>query len=452
MATSEADLWKTFANKLMKSFTVGQDIGPKNRIYIPLLNSTTIPAGNNVSPAITNYGVARVGDSLLNVDNPMFVPSTDTYAKRCLQYLRAVYLITDSSIGSAHVVEERKAKMDKAEEDFFKVQAKMKKYWEESGDNSTFVDWVSHHSGTYSAAKKARDGATAKYFQALTEVDGVGAQDLLEAIRRLEAAIGDEVSDLYNMEVSSERLGSTPTAAPKQRAPKYVIDSTYAQVLQNWASTVLDDNVVNGQKVVISFDSTQTGEYSWESLGHTTNKVDAKATFLPFFRVEYAYKGSTQRKEVKASEFKDKVGFELSANGLRAFSIGPDSSWDPGNVQKRFQRLFPNSPPSLSEPMVMVTNIVVGWKVAFKITMGQDLFNKITSDIEEASKHDANASATLFGFRLGLTASGKHDEGNSTKWSDVQKNNGNYEMVIPASTDNTPVLLAAFGTVLSKDS
>ena len=102
--------------------------------------------------------------------------------------------------------------------------------------------------------------------------------------------------------------------------------------------------------------------------------------------------------------------------------------------------------------MVLVTNLVVGWKVEFKISLGREIYDKVTSLIEEAKSHDGGARATLFGFRINVGGSGSYKEENSTNWSDVKTSGGNYEMVIPASTDNVPVLLAVFGTVLSKDS
>ena len=101
--------------------------------------------------------------------------------------------------------------------------------------------------------------------------------------------------------------------------------------------------------------------------------------------------------------------------------------------------------------MVQATNVIVGYNVSLKITMGKDIYDKVTGLIDTATKHDGGASATLFGFRLDLGGSGSHEESNSTKWSDVKQSSGNYEMVLPASNDSTPVLLAVVGTVFGKD-
>lgn len=93
MARTDTDLWKVFANKIKETALLGQEIGPKNRIYIPPLNAQAILAGNNVQESVTNFGVRRVGDALINVDNPLFTPSNDSYAKRCLNYMECVQLV-----------------------------------------------------------------------------------------------------------------------------------------------------------------------------------------------------------------------------------------------------------------------------------------------------------------------------------------------------------------------
>lgn len=251
---------------------------------------------------------------------------------------------------------------------------------------------------------------------------------------------------------SAQLAAGAGDAEAPYRVPKYAIDSDYSSTIDNWIATQADKGVVTGRNVVISFDSSEGGNYNWEQLGHDSTKVQGSAGFLPFFSVEYEYQGSKTTKKVEAHEFKTSVGFEMKANGLKSFGIKPDPSWNPGNVQKKFPSVKEGTPAALSEPMVLVTNLVVGWKVEFKISLGREIYDKVTSLIEEAKSHDAGARATLFGFRINVGGSGSYKEENSTNWSDVKTSGGNYEMVIPASTDNVPVLLAVFGTVLSKDS
>lgn len=124
---------------------------------------------------------------------------------------------------------------------------------------------------------------------------------------------------------------------------------------------------------------------------------------------------------------------------------------NPGNVQKTWPNLIKGSSPDLAAPMVQVTNVVVGYNVALKINMGKSTYEKVVSAAETATKHDAGATATLFGFRLNLGGSGSFEESNSVNWSDVKQNSDEYSMTIPASNDSIPVLLAVVGTVLGSE-
>ncbi|GAB1311943.1 hypothetical protein MFIFM68171_02153 [Madurella fahalii] len=443
MAASDEQLWKIFANKLKSTFTVGQDIGPKNRVYIPLLNATAIPAGNSVDSAITNYGVAQAGDSLINLDNPMLVRSNESYAKRCLSYLRYVQLNTDSSVGSAEVLKERRATAEEADKRFHELKRELRQEWEENGKVGSFDTWARETSNSYSTYKTEADSAAAALRSVMAKVMGPGGEDLTEMLRNLGKALAQEPSNC-TMAVSSAQVTGNPVVS-RDWAPKYVIDAGYTRAVQNWISTSLDPGV---KETKISFNPSESSQYSWESLGHSSDKVKARGGFFPFFRVEYTYEKEKKTHEIRASDIGSTVNFELVARGIRAFTIDPDSSWNPGDVQAKYPNVFPETPAFLKEPMVQITHVVVGFKVDLKIKMDKALYDKVSSYMEEASKHDANATATIFGFRINVGGSGSHETENSTNWSDVKKNQDGREIVIPASTDNNPVLLAAFGKVL----
>jgi hypothetical protein len=98
--------------------------------------------------------------------------------------------------------------------------------------------------------------------------------------------------------------------------------------------------------------------------------------------------------------------------------------------------------------MVQVSKIVVGYNVRIEITLDSNTYKSITSKVETARTRDASASATLFGCRLNIGGSYHDSESNSTNWSDVKKSDDNNTLVIPASNNTIPVLLAVVGTVL----
>ena len=93
MAPTEADLWKVYACKLSEIVLQGQQLGPDNRLYLPFLNQAGPLAGDSVPIPVTNFGVHDVGDTLVNVDNPLYTSSNEGYAQRCQRYLANVWLV-----------------------------------------------------------------------------------------------------------------------------------------------------------------------------------------------------------------------------------------------------------------------------------------------------------------------------------------------------------------------
>jgi hypothetical protein len=90
----DSDLWMIYANKIRETYFPGAEIGAKNRIYIPPLNQQAIPAGARIDAAVTNYGISKVGDGLIEPDNPLMTFSGETYAQKCLRYLQNVQLVS----------------------------------------------------------------------------------------------------------------------------------------------------------------------------------------------------------------------------------------------------------------------------------------------------------------------------------------------------------------------
>lgn len=99
MPLTEAELWKVYANKIKNDYLQQSDFGSQNKIFIPPINSQAVLASGPIKQSQTNFGVFRASDPLLKVDNPSFTPSNDGYAQKCLNYLRAVQLVSNIDNG-----------------------------------------------------------------------------------------------------------------------------------------------------------------------------------------------------------------------------------------------------------------------------------------------------------------------------------------------------------------
>jgi hypothetical protein len=89
----DADLWKMYANQVRQLFLSGTPLGKTNKLYIPLLNTNAPMVGDDVLPTTTLYDVAKLGDSLITYDNPMFTPGDDKYSSMVNDYLCSVQLV-----------------------------------------------------------------------------------------------------------------------------------------------------------------------------------------------------------------------------------------------------------------------------------------------------------------------------------------------------------------------
>lgn len=87
VSQADANLWLAYGVKLMNTFAQSSTLGDNNRFYIAPLSSAGLAAGKRINSAITNYGLYAIGDSLLSLDEPVFLPSRHSYFQRCLSYV-----------------------------------------------------------------------------------------------------------------------------------------------------------------------------------------------------------------------------------------------------------------------------------------------------------------------------------------------------------------------------
>lgn len=79
----DADLWKAYNTSLRKFIFQGKDLDKaKQAFYTAPIGAMAIPVGNNIPQPITNLGIYQTGDTLLDINNPIFVPGTGSYIQR----------------------------------------------------------------------------------------------------------------------------------------------------------------------------------------------------------------------------------------------------------------------------------------------------------------------------------------------------------------------------------
>jgi len=85
------DLWHDYLRQL-KAFFPGFSSEDGNRIYAAPLTSVGISIGQSISQQIVNHDLFHIGDLLLPVNSPVFLPGP-SYSQRLLRYLQAVEVV-----------------------------------------------------------------------------------------------------------------------------------------------------------------------------------------------------------------------------------------------------------------------------------------------------------------------------------------------------------------------
>ncbi|KAF7671287.1 hypothetical protein GT037_010612 [Alternaria burnsii] len=438
-----------YANKIKNDYFQQSDFGSQNKIFIPPINSQAVLASGPIKQSQTNFGVFRASDPLLEVDNPSFTPSNDGYAQRCLNYLTAVQLDTDASAGLVQIRDEAYKRLSETSQNFQAIAKKAKAAWQDSFDypGTPLYQWIIQNYPMYAAAENDQNAASSAYNNVMNQIYRSNYMTLEKMKRDLQLALAQQ-SSAYTMIVNAALPEAADNTVADEYRPKYDIDAGYAKQVKAWIDQTVDrDN--KHEKASIVINASDTSNYDWHSVGFDESKIDASGGFWPFFRVEYNESHTKQYDDVKVDESSSGLSVKIVADGISSFAVNPSSTWNPGNIKKTYPNLYKSASKQLWDPMVQVSKIVVGYNVRIEISLDSNAYKSITSKVDTALSRDANASATLFGCRLDLGGSYHNSESNSTKWSDVKKDDGSNTFVIPASNNAMPVLLAVVGTVLS---
>jgi hypothetical protein len=443
------DLWMIYANKIRETYFPNAEIGAKNRIYIPPLNQQAIPAGARIDAAVTNYGISKVGDGLIEPDNPLMTFGGETYAQKCLRYLQSVQLGGISSAGLKQAAANKLIDLNakQAAYDAALTSAQTRYDNDKNKDpNASFWDWVSDNYTMLQTAKSDLNGAEMAYEAVLSQIYGPGYQSLQNDKNRVAAACNPAQSSIYNMEVSPALIGAKDVkVGPKRYAPLYTIGdgSAYPSIVDGWVDLAADRDT---KYATISFNSSEFSNYSWHAVGFDQTTFNAGTSWFPFFRINYNSDNVNTSETVHVNSQSSNIKFEIKALQIQTFPIGPDNSWLPQDVKKQYPTLFKAASPDLWDPMYRIQQVVIGYNVSIKITMDKSTYDQVNEKITHAANKSGGASASLFGFLLNIGGTAAYKEENSTDFSQVTRNNNEYSFEIPANNNCFPVLLAALGT------
>ena len=80
---ADANLWLAYAVKLKNELSQSPSLGSNARFYVAPISAAGIAAGSKIPNNIMNNGVYNVGDALLDLDDPVFLPTEHSYFQHC---------------------------------------------------------------------------------------------------------------------------------------------------------------------------------------------------------------------------------------------------------------------------------------------------------------------------------------------------------------------------------
>ncbi|KAK7402435.1 hypothetical protein QQX98_011824 [Neonectria punicea] len=447
---ADANLWLAYGVQLKNAISQSGSIGPNNRFYIAPLSAAGIAAGKKITVAIQNNGVFTAGDTLLDLDQPVFLPSRQSYFQRMVSYANSVDLHADNNAGAQVRYNDAQAKATSAQTYFTNTQiAAIGAYKVEVAAELTtlpFSVWVVQNYPQLAAAQNANSAASAVLAAAAAAMDGPMASIVGQYQSNLTVAKSLGLVPGFNMECSTASAdqigaGQAGTANASFYNPTYQIDAQYAQQVDSWIST-FPQNKKSPQ--AFTFKASDASKSSWSDLGYSNSSVQVTGSYCIFFSATFTENNTVVTKNLSAEELGSDLEVTITATGLGSFQITPGAKWNPSQLAG--MPIVANADPNLSKPMAFVNQAVLAYGVGMQVNLSSSASSTINNYLQKAKS--TGGSASIFGFNIGLGGSASSSQTSTTTFDQVKKASSGTSLVIPPADNAYPTLLAAFGQAI----
>ncbi|KAI8269951.1 hypothetical protein K4K58_012854 [Colletotrichum sp. SAR11_239] len=449
VSQADANLWLAYGVKLKNTFAQASTLGDNNRFYIAPLSSAGIAAGKRVNSAITNTGLYAVGDTLLSLDEPVFLPSRQSYFQRCLSYAYNVDLHSDKNVGAQVRYDDARDKAQTAMKYYQDTRAAALSAWtqEKNAEITTdsFNQWCIQNYPQLAMAQNAMNAATAVAAAASAAMDGPMAGIVGKYQSSLTAADGTSAIPGVTMtcspasadQISSGQAG-TP-GAPYER-PAYTISAQYSQLVQSWIGTYAQNSK---NPKTITFKASDAKSSSWKDLGYSNTNVQVTGSYCIFFSATYTENNTIVTKNVTAEEAGSELEVTITATDFQIFPISP-GNWNPGQLAG--MPIVANADPNLSKPMAFVNQAILAYGVGMEVKLSSSATSTINNYMDKAKS--SGGSASIFGFNIGLGGAANSTQTSTTTFDQVKNASSGTGFTIPPSDNAYPTLLGVFGQAI----
>ncbi|KAI8302262.1 hypothetical protein K4K59_000600 [Colletotrichum sp. SAR11_240] len=449
VSQADANLWLAYGVKLKNTFAQSSTLGDNNRFYIAPLSSAGIAAGKKINSAITNNGLYAIGDSLLSLDEPVFLPSRQSYFQRCLSYANNVDLHSDKNAGAQLRYDNARDESQKAMKYFQDTRAAaVAAYGQERKAEITtdsFPQWCIQNYPQLAMAQNANNAATAVAAAASAAMGGPMAGIVGKYQSSLTAADGTSAIPGVTMtcssasadQISSGQAGNP--GAPFER-PAYTISAQYPQLVDGWINTY-PQNSKNPTK--ITFKASDAKSSSWKDLGYSNTDVQVTGSYCIFFSATYTENNTIVTKNFTAEEAGSELEVTITATDFQIFPITP-GNWNPGQLAG--MPIVANADPNLSKPMAFVNQAILAYGVGMDVKLSSSAASTINNYMDKA--RSSGGSASIFGFNIGLGGAASSTQTSTTTFDQVKNASSSTGFTIPPSDNAYPTLLGVFGQAI----
>ncbi|EXF84414.1 hypothetical protein CFIO01_02729 [Colletotrichum fioriniae PJ7] len=440
VSKADADLWLAYGVKLKNTFAQSITLSGNNRFYVAPLSYAGIAAGTKVNPAITNNGVYVIGDSLLSLDEPVFLPGQQSYFQRCLSYANSVDLHSDKNIGAKLQYNDAQRAAQAAQKSYQDVKYTAIAAWKQDVTDQitsdSFPQWCIQNYPKLTWAQTSSRAATAAAAAASSALDDPMAPIVSQYQSSLNAANG--ITAIPGADQISSGQAGTPDA-PLER-PAYTIPAQYPQVVDGWINTFTQNSKT---PTTITFKASDASSSSWQDLGHSNDTVRVTAPYCIFFSATYTENNVTVTKNVTAEEAGAELEVTITATGFQSFPITP-GNWDPSQLAGL--PIVADADPNLSKPMAVVNQAILAYGVGMEVKLSSSAASTINNYMDKASSSGGRAS--IFGFNIGLGGDANSTQTSTTTFDQVKDASSSTIFTIPPSDNSNPTLLGVFGQAI----
>ncbi|KAF4783504.1 hypothetical protein HER10_EVM0010722 [Colletotrichum scovillei] len=449
VSKADADLWLAYGVKLKNTFAQSFTPGDNSRFYIAPLSCAGIAAGRNINSAITNNGVYVIGDTLLSLDEPVFLPGRQSYFQRCLSYANSVELHShENTVAQAryNIAQEEAREAQKRYQDAKFIAIKIwKKNLTAQITTDSFSQWCIQNYPMFSLAQSSNDAAAAAAAVASSDMNDPMAPIVRQYQSSLNAANGTSAIPGVTMtcssasadQISSGQAG-TP-GAPLER-PAYTITSQYPQVVNGWIDTFTQNSKT---PTTITFKASDASSSSWQDLGYSNDTVQMTRPDCIFFSATYTENYETVTKTVTAEEAGSDLEVTITVTDFQSFPIAP-GNWNPSQLAGL--PIVANADPSLRKPMAVVNQAILAYGVGMEVKLSSSAASTINNYMDKASSNGGRAS--IFGFNIGLEGDANSTQTSTTTFDQVKSASSSTSFTIPPSDNSNPTLLGVIGQAI----